>query len=175
MLPAPALQPPLSERKGSFSSTWSIPLMCLGLGIIAVCVLVPQAEANRKLAAESAKLRQDLEYVQTQLAVNDQFLKNVGGDAGLAERLAQRQMKVIRQGTRVLELRGQTSAHGQQPVSPFMLVSVAPPPAPPAYVPPSGIVGRLCLDARYQLYVTGLGMLMVAAGLVLGQSSKMPE
>jgi hypothetical protein len=145
--------------------------MCLGLGVIAACVLVPQAEANKKLAAERDKLKRDLAYVDTQISVNDEFLKNVGGDAGLAERLAQRQMKVIREGSSVLELRGRRAASRREEMSPFMLVSVAPPPAPAPYTPPVGILGSLCRDARYQLYVSGLGMLMVATGLVLGASA----
>src|SRR4051794_2377266 len=95
----------LPVGRNSHSSAWSIPLMCLGLGVIAACVLVPQAEGNRKLAAECDKLQRDLTYVQTQLSVNQEFLRSVGGNAGLAERLAQRQMKVIRQGTSVLQLR----------------------------------------------------------------------
>jgi hypothetical protein len=161
----------LTQRRQprTWSSLWSIPMMCLGLGIIAACVLVPQAEANKKLTAERDKLKRDLAYVDAQLSVNDEFLKNVGGDAGLAERLAQRQMKVIREGTSVLELKNRTK---RQDMSPFTLVSIAPPPAPAPYRVPTGVLGSLCQDARYQLYVSGLGMLMVAAGLVLGSSSK---
>src|SRR3954468_16759531 len=94
----------------TWSSVWSIPLMCLGLGVIAACVLVPQAEANKRLVAERDKLKRDLAYVDTQISVNDEFLKDVAGNAGVAERLAQRQMKVIREGTSILGLRGRRAA-----------------------------------------------------------------
>ncbi len=117
----------------TYSSAWSIPMMCLGMCIIAACVLIPQSESNKKLAAERDKLKHDLTYVETQLSVNDEFLKNVGGDAGLAERLAQRQMKVIRQGSSVLELKHQPA---REEMSPFQLVSVAPPVAPPSITRP---------------------------------------
>jgi len=151
------------------SSLILLPLMCIGICLIGACVLLPQAEANRKLAAERARLERDLKYVQMQLSVNDEFLKRVGGDAGLAERLAQRQMQSIRQGSSVLELRGRPR---RLEISPFQLLSIAPPPAPAPYRPPGGIIGRLCESARDRLYATGLGMFMVATGLVLGTSAK---
>jgi hypothetical protein len=151
------------------SSVWAIPLLCAGLCLLAVCVLIPQSEMNRKLVAERDKLKADLAYVQQQLAVNDQFLQNVGVDPGLAERLAQRQMKEIRQGASVLELKGQPQ--GSQ-MSPFLLVSVGTPPAATAYRPPSGIAGTICESARSRLYLSGLGLFMVAGGLVLGASTR---
>jgi hypothetical protein len=151
------------------SSLWPIPLMCVGMCLVAACVLLPQSEANKKLLAERAKLQRDLSYVQMQLSVNQEFLNRVGGDAGLAERLAQRQMQEIRQGSSVLELKGRRE-HPE--ISPFQLLSITPPPAPAAYVPPTGLVGQLCRSARKQLYATGLGMFLVAVGLVLGNSTK---
>jgi len=151
------------------SSLWAIPLMCSGLCILAVCVLVPQSETNRKLVAERDKLKADLAYVQQQLSVNDQFLQNVGTDPDLAERLAQRQMKEIREGASVLELKGQPEA---KQMSPFLLVSVGTPPPATAYVPPTGIVGTICGDARDRLYLSGVGLFMVAGGLVLGASTR---
>ncbi len=152
----------------SHSSLWSIPLLCAGLSIIAVCVLVPQMELNRRLMAERNKLQADLDYTQRQLAMNDEFLKHVGADSGLAERLAQRQMKMIRQGTSVLELPGQSAG---QEMSPFLLVSVGPPPGDVEYPGPRGVLGGVCATPRRQLYFSGLGMLMAAAGLVLGVGS----
>jgi len=79
--------------------------------------------------------------VQTQLNVNEEFLSRVGQDPTLAERLAQRQMKVIRQGSRVLDLQTRDtpmSATGSPAgVSPFMLVGVSPPQLPAAYQSPT--------------------------------------
>ena len=151
------------------SSLWPIPLMCVGMCMVAACVLLPQSEANKRLVAERAKLQRDLSYVQMQLSVNQEFLNRVGGDAGLAERLAQRQMQEIRQGSSVLELKGRRE---HLEISPFQLLSITPPPAPAPYYPPTGIVGQLCRSARNQLYATGLGMFLVAAGLVMGTSGE---
>ncbi len=57
------------------------------------------------------------------MKVNGEFLQKVADSPNLAERLAQRQMKIIRQGTRVLELKGGR----EDEMSPFHLVNVAPP------------------------------------------------
>src|SRR6478672_6064505 len=85
---------------------WTFAAVCVGVGIIACCILIPQADANRRMVYEREKLKLDLESIRKQVATNDEFLRLVGEDPNLAERLAQRQMKIIRQGTRVLELKG---------------------------------------------------------------------
>src|SRR5262245_40818092 len=71
-------------------SAWTIPLLCLGMGIIAMALIVPAADENRRLVYEREKLSADLAQVQKQLAVNDEFLARLASDPGLAERLAQR-------------------------------------------------------------------------------------
>src|SRR5437763_492680 len=123
---------PLEEREVSSrlrGGGWTIPVLCVGVALIACCVLIPQADANRRLAYERAMLQADLESIEKQVAVNDQFLKKVADDPELAERLAQRQMKIIRAGTHVLDLKDDTK------MSPFQLVTVAPPPPLPPYQP----------------------------------------
>src|SRR5277367_5061435 len=153
----------------TLSPAWSIPLLCAGLCIIGVCVLLPQSEMNRKLVAERDKLKSDLAYVNQQLAVNDQFLQNVGVDPGLAERLAQRQMKQIRQGASVLELKEQPN---KTEMSPFLLVSVGTPPTAMLYQSPTGLVGKICEDSRDRLFLSGFGLFLVASVLVLGASTR---
>jgi hypothetical protein len=151
---------------------WTIPLLCAGIAMIACCVLIPQADENRRLTYERAKLKQDLQYVQRQVAVNDEFLHKVADDPTLAERLAQRQMKVIRQGTAILRLRGD----GQwQEMSPFLLVNVAPPPPMPAYRPIGGKLAALCRDPKQRLYVMGGALLLMACGLILGGTRRVSE
>jgi hypothetical protein len=163
----PALAPQSPPPRTNHSAAWSIPLMCIGMGIVAVCILLPQVEANQKLAADCEKLKHDLAAVKTQLAVNDEFLKRVGGDPTLAERLAQRQMQEIRQGSSVLELRGKNK---RPEISPFLLLNVAAPPSPAPYRAPAGFLGQLCEDPRRQLYFIGAGMFTIAVGLVMGSS-----
>lgn len=144
---------------------WTIPILCAGLALIACCVLIPQADANRRMAYERRLLEMDLQSIKQQVAMNDTFLRRVADDPVLAERLAQRQMKIIRAGTRVLSLR---DAPQSSDMSPFQLVSVAPPTPPPPYKPVGGLLANLCYNPRSRLYLTGAGLLLVAAGLVLG-------
>ena len=160
----PAIEP---TRGGAFT----IPMLCAGIAIIACCLLIPQADANRRLAYERLKLQADLEAVQRQVAVNGEFLAKVSDDPNLAERLAQRQMKIIRAGTKVLELKGDD----EPGMSPFQLTNVAPPPAFPAYQSRGGTLARLCYNPKSRLYLMGTGLLLSAAGLVLGFGARSPE
>lgn len=160
----PAIEP---TRGGAFT----IPMLCAGIAIIACCLLIPQADANRRLAYERLKLQADLEAVQRQVAVNGEFLAKVSDDPNLAERLAQRQMKIIRAGTKVLALQGDD----ERGMSPFQLTNVAPPPALPAYRPRGGVLATLCYNSKSRLYLMGTGLLLTAAGLVLGFGARSPE
>ena len=80
---------------------WTIPLLCMGIGLIACCLIIPQADTNRRMAYQKELLQRDLESIQKQVAVNDEFLKRVNDDSGLAERLAQREMNIVRAGSRI--------------------------------------------------------------------------
>lgn len=147
---------------------WTLPLLCAGIALIACCVLIPQADANRRLVYERQMLAMDLASIEHQVAVNGEFLKKVGDDPTLAERLAERQMKVIPEGTRVLELKHENDGTG---MSPFQLVSVAPPPPLPPYRRVGGTIANLCYDPHTRLYLIGAALVMIAVGLVLGQKS----
>ena len=158
---------------------WTLALLCFGIGLIACCVLIPQADSNRRLVYEREKLKLDLESIRKQVATNDEFLRRVADDPNLAERLAQRQMKIIRQGTKVLELKKQprsavapavTTAADE--MSPFHLVHVAPPPPLAPYKPVGGLLAGLCYNPHTRLYLTGIGLFLMAAGLVFGFGPK---
>jgi hypothetical protein len=146
---------------------WTIPLICIGMAIIACCVLVPAADENRRIAYETQRLEADLEQIKDQIQMNDQFLRRVSEDPSLSERLAQRQLKIIREGTGVLTLKGQATSRD---MSPFDLVTLPPPPELPPYQPIGGAMSALCRHPRTRLYGLGIGMILVAAGLVLGYS-----
>jgi hypothetical protein len=167
---------------------WTLALLCAGIALVACTVLIPAADANRRLAYEREKLKLDLESVRKQVATNDDFLKRVADDPNLAERLAQRQMKIIRQGTRVLELKSQkkpgsapgtavTAAAGftADDMSPFHLVHVAPPPPLPPYQPVGGLLAGLCYNPHTRLYLSGIGLLLMAVGLVFGFGPKVSD
>jgi hypothetical protein len=151
-------------KNSSLNAVWSIPLLCLGLGIIAVCILVPSAEANKRLTADRDKLTRDLAFVQSQVAANQEFLNEAGTDPEITERLAQRQFRQIRQGTAVLELKGLSK---NLAMSPYEIMNVPPPEPVNEYHPLSGFLGDICGDARKQMYSVALGMFMVAVSLVL--------
>jgi len=164
---------------------WTVSVLSIGLAIVAACVLIPQADANRRLMYERDNLRTDLLQIQKQAAVNKEFLVKVETDPQLSERLALRQMRVVPVGERVLEVKPDdsdaqgppmagTADTGAAQMSPFMIVHVPPPPPVAPYSPIGGFLGEICLQPRGQLYLLGAGLFLIAVGLVLGDSSKPP-
>jgi len=161
----PYIEPPLPVSSGG---GWTLPLLCAGIALIACCILIPLADQNHQLVYRREQMQQDLDQLKRQIATNDEFLKKVADDPALAERLAQRQMKVVRQGTAVLEFRNHA---GREQASPFLLMAVPPPPPLAEYKPIGGKLAQLCRNPRGRLYTTGAGLLLIAAGLVLGAKS----
>jgi cell division protein FtsB len=151
--------PALPERGG-----WIVSLLCAGIAIVAVCLLLPLAEENHQLAWQREKLKTDLTQLQQQVEINDQFLKKLTEDPTLAERLAQRQMKFIRKGTTILDL----PDGGKEEMSPFQLVTLPPPNPIPAYQPLGGALSAVVRNPHLRLYLAGTGLMLLAAGLVLG-------
>jgi hypothetical protein len=151
---------------------WTIPVLCAGIGIIACCLLIPLCDANRRIAYERLRLRQDLESLQHQVATNDEFLHRVADDPTLAERLAQRQLRKIRAGTHDVPLTGsESSAPGNAAfgsMSAFGIVAVPPPPQLAPYQPVGGRIATLCYNPHTRLYLMGTGMMLLAGGLVMG-------
>jgi len=160
-----AVDEELTSTSVSAGGGWTIPILCLGVGLIACCVIIPQAEANRFLMHEHQSLAVNLQSIEKQATVNDRFLKSIAGDPALAERLASRQMKTIRKGEKVLEI-AQMPDDGD--MSPFALVDVSRPPEVPDYQPIRSTIADLCNNARTRLYLMGMSFLFVAIGLVLG-------
>ena len=144
---------------------WTISVLCAGIALIACCVLIPQADANRRLAYERETLQRDMQNIEQQIQVNQEFLKKVSDDPTLAQRLAERQMKVIPEGQHVVDL-----MHEPEGMSPFQLVNVAPPAPLPPYRPVGGTLARICYGPHSRLYLIGLSLGLIATGLVLGAS-----
>ena len=150
---------------------WIVSILCAGIAIVSICLLMPLAEQNHQLAWQREKLRIDLAQLKEQVQMNDEFLKKISNDPTLAERLAQRQMKFIRQGSTVLDL----PVGDKEELSPFQLVNLpAPMPIPP-YQPLGGALSAVVRNSHLRLYLTGIGLLCLAAGLVLGGESKVEE
>lgn len=148
-----------------YSALITLPMIAIGLGVIACCFIIPAADANRRLAYEGLQLQADHDHLQQQIRVNEEFLGGLGGDPALLERLAQRQMNLVRQGTAVLEVPGGATAGT---MSPYELLLVPPPPELPPYVPYGGRFSALVREPRTRLFMIGGALLLVAAGLVLG-------
>ncbi len=159
----------IANESGNLSAVWTIPVLCLALGLIAVCVIVPQAEANKKLAVDREQLTRDLAYVEQQVSVNQAFIDCFNTDPDLTERLAQREMKRVRAGTEIISFTPQKPRRVQNPTD--MLRVPRPDPVPP-YVPPAGMLGTICTDDRKQLYAVALGLFVVAATLIVGSGPK---
>jgi len=147
---------------------WTIVLLAIGIGLIACCLLLPQADDNRKLLYQCETLKVDLDHLEKQVEINDEFIKRVGNDRALAERLALRQMNCIRRGSTVLDLK-QTGSTAER--SPFSLVTIPPPPPMPEYKPVGGRLAELCRGPRNRLRMIGAGLILMAAGLVLGPAT----
>lgn len=152
----------------SKSDRWTIPLLCAGIGLISACLLIPEADANRRMVYERQRLQADLESLRKQVDLNGRFLDTITNDANLAERLAQRQLKYVREGTKILPLDGM----GEDEMSPFNLVAVKPPPTLPPYEPRGGFITSLLCNPRPRLHLMGVGLFMMAAALVLGAPPK---
>jgi hypothetical protein len=179
----PARRPEASDeprgRAAEPSSAWTIPLLCAGVAVIACCFIIPAADENRRLVYERERLKIDLEHIERQVAVNGEFLKHVADDPALLERLAQRQMKMVREGTSVLELRdravpaSQRQSPQNQNMSPYPLLTVAPPDPLPEYDPLGGRFADLCRHPRSRLILMGSALMLIASGLVLGYTARL--
>lgn len=148
---------------------WTFVFICIGLGLIACCALIPQAEHNRRVSYEVHKLGRDLDHLDRQVGANAEFISRIGTDAVLTERLVQRQLKMVRMGAGVLDLQD-GPANGSS--SPFALVAVDPPARLEPYQPMGGALASMAAEPKKRLYSMGIGLMLMAMGLVLGFSPK---
>jgi cell division protein FtsB len=168
-----ATEDAVHDARARRGSLFTIPLVCLGLAVLAACLLIPAVDQNRRMAYDREQLRRDLAHLDQQVAVNDEFLRKLADDPTLAERLARRQLNAHRDGTRVLALpESSGSLDAAALASPYALLHVAPPPPLPAYQPVGGRLGELCLDPKSRLYLMGGAMLCIVAGLLLGTAGR---
>jgi hypothetical protein len=166
----------ISESGESRWGVWTLAMLCVGLGMIAACILVPEADASRRLVYDRDKLQLDLNQVREQVAANSDFLNKLESDPQLTQRLAEREMRSVPAGQAVVDPKPDvgfsTVESAAQRMSPFMIVNVPPPPPLAPYQPLGGAIAEVCRNSRSQTFLLGAGMFLVAAGLVLGDSSK---
>lgn len=160
-----ALRPP-----GLSGAWWSIPMLSAGICLISSAMIIQQVEENREMAWQRNKLKNDIEHIEKQLNANDDFITRIGKDSGIAERLAQRQMKMIRQGSAVLDVKGLDNSCES---SPFRLITIPPPPLVKPYERAPGLLTRLFANPQIRLIAYGLGSFMLAVAIVLpGQTTR---
>ena len=148
---------------------WTLPIMCFGIALIACALIVGQVEDNLQMTWQKNKLQMDLEHLQKQSDTNVEFLERIKTDANLVERLAQRQMKLVREGAAVLELKGSA---GEEGLSAFKLVKTPSPPNVEPYRSADTPLTRLFGTARQRLYASGMGAFLIAVGLIMGNAGK---
>jgi hypothetical protein len=163
-----ATEGPVQNTLGAFK----LAALCLGLATIAACLIIPQTDANRRLDYERQKLAMDLDQINRQTAVNDEFLKKIETDPQLAERLAERQMKFIRQGERPLPYKARATG---QPISPFSLVKVPPPLPLPPYQPAGNFLAQWLLEPQLRLYFLAAGLFLVALAFIFDLPGPQPQ
>lgn len=151
---------------------WALPILALGLGLIACGVIIPAADENRAQMYERARLQAELEGLDRQVALNAEFLHRIHADRELAERLASRQSGQAGEGMALLRQRqGQTNELGRFAMSPFALVATEPKAGPPGPVSaPGGQLASWCRNPRTRLGVLGTGLFACMIGLLGGGS-----
>ena len=144
---------------------WAIPLMCLGLGLLACVVLIPASGESRRLARQRDELVREVDRMQAQADRNAEFLHRLGRDADLGRVVAERQAGGV-EGVESIALPGMDT---ELATSPFAMLTL---PEPPPLPPPATVGGRLaawCRDAELRPWLLAGSLLTTASGLLLGR------
>ena len=149
---------------------WALPLLALGLGLVACGVLIPEADANRRLADERRALAAELAALQGQADRNDEFLGRLHSDPQLVARLVRRQEPPALPGAEVAAVTA--TAGGRFAASPYALLAAEPTAAPTPTTPRGGGLAELCRDRRLRLAVLGAGLMCCMIGLLSGGSRR---
>jgi len=142
-------------------------LVLIGLVMIGLCVVIPAREANRQLAWDLQKLKNEVAHVEKQVAVNKDFLNSIPTDPALVDRLAMRQLKLS--DSTKQEVRFDASGTGFM-LSPFALMRIGPAEQTGAYQPDWPITAQIfCTPSIRIFFLTG-GLLLVGIGLLATSS-----
>lgn len=164
----PRPEPPQS------GGAWALPILALGLGLIACGVIIPAADQNRSHMYERARLQAELDGLERQVALNGEFLNRIHADRELAERLASRQSGRVAEGMVLLRQRqGETNDLGRFAMSPFALVAAEPRARVAPVAAPGGRLATWCRNPRTRLGVLGSGLFACMIGLLGGGSGRM--
>jgi hypothetical protein len=157
---------------------WALPMLALGLGLIACCLIIPAADDTRQVMFERERLSAEMESLGRQVALNEEFLERLPSDRELALRLASRQRTDPEEGVGIITPtwdRPGGGGLGNFAMSPFALVAAEPVLQPTAPTPAQG--GRLaafCREPRARLVVLGIGLFACMLGLLGGGTREQP-
>ena len=151
------------------SPAWALPLVALGLCLVACGVLIPAAEANRQIEAERRELAADVASLKTRVEMNDDFLARLHRDSDLAERLERRQ-RPPESSEDIAVLASDASAldGDRRGLSPFAMLRPEPTVAEPPPEVGGGLLAQWCRDERGRLGVVGTGLMCGLLGLLAG-------
>jgi len=162
-----------AEAGTSSSGLWALPLLALGLCLVACAVLIPAAEENRLVEAERRRLVAEVESLRKKAEMNEQFLTRLHHDQRLVERLRRRlRPPGPDENVAILASHGGASRWA---LSPLAMLEPAPVEAepPPAIV--TGVLADWCRDDRQRLIVLGVGLMAVLVALLAGGSRTSPD
>ena len=149
---------------------WALPLLALGLGIVACCVILPIVDQNRELADERARLAAELSALERQVETNSDFIDRLHADPELARRLVYRQRPPApKEGVALLD-DGRSDPRQRFKLSPFSLLATEPTIAPAPLQPSGGALASMCRDPRTKLAILGIGLMCCLLGLLTGAS-----
>lgn len=158
---------------------WAIPMLALGIGLIACCLVIPAAQDTREVMFERERLRAEMQSLSRQVALNDEFLGRIHSDRELALRLAARQRTETEEGVGIITPtwdRPGGGGLGNFAMSPFALVAAEPVLQPTGPTPaPGGKLAAFCREPRARLIVLGIGLFACMLGLLGGGGAKNQE
>jgi hypothetical protein len=155
---------------------WAIPMLALGVGLIACCLVIPAAEDTSKVMFERERLRAERESLSRQVTLNEEFLDRIHSDRELALRLAARQRTETEEGVGIITPtwdRPGGGGLGNFAMSPFALVAAEPVLQPDGPTPaPGGKLAAFCREPRARLVVLGVGLFCCMLGLLGGGGAR---
>ncbi len=149
-----------------------MPLLALGLCLVACGVLIPASEANRLIEAQRLELAAQVQALHSRADLNDEFLSRLHRDEQLANRLSRRQTTPEPDGD-VAVLASSTMANGS--LSPFAMLRPEPVEAAPAPEADGSRLAEWCRDARGRLAVIGIGLGCGLIALLAGGTRSEPD
>ncbi len=152
---------------GAKASIWALPLLALGLSLVACAVLIPASEENRLAEADRRRLEAQVASLERRVEVNNEFFHRLEKDAAIARRLQQRTLPPMPDGE-VAQLASADVGKTSWAMSPLAMLEVEPVEAVMAPPQMKGLLPEWCRDGRHRLAVAGTGLFACLIALLAG-------